>query len=1390
MYIKKFHVGEFGPLENVSAENLPRTMAVFLGENEAGKSSSMEFIRTMIAGIPDRRSPYHKAVKNYRGGELFLDDERYGEMVLERNFLGGGQSYVLRDAAGNRLDPEIFRTLADNVSQNIYRLIFGFNLSELQNFSAFQDMNVLENILGASYGLGLMTPKAALQGIRSEMAGLYRSNGKESVLGNLFLQWREEKERFEKTARRIEEFDELQSRLHSAQSSYDELRQEKQRIKEQEEELHTLIALFGQWKKWADLQKEFARMQVLSGDLFEHSADNAEILFTKILEQRRFRLEYAESLQALLREYEARLKKIVVKNALLSQYEEIKELGPQYLEAQRLLAEIPVKTVQAEQNLYAYGQYCKKFLDKWNAFNTSFKVHSYDDPALVLEHFLPVLEDGAFLEDLETFSGRMREAKAHVQNAKTALEYAKRDVDKAEQKYQAVLQEKQQARDTAKSSLLPESEVRLEQELQKWQNLLKETLEKENKALDVSAVQCAEFLTQAQGLGFKTVQSMRIKKENIQEFLDLYMQLAKIIRQMHKEQDSVLSLYDAYCQKEKEAAENEEARKERLREVSADNEELLLRLTPLGNEAGALLGKLEKYLAESRKENKDGVPVWAKIPAVLCFVSGLVMLLLRLGSDNHLIQTFLGTLNIPYLLPFVLMAAGVLQGAFVWYLGKNDKKEEAVPDEMTVLVQKLERALDSQESLLQNFYPEQAKPRNSDENSGEDSGGLLEFGRTLERKIEETGLSALEQTAEKAKERLELYRHYAAKFEAKKEIPEDGGAERDADAERLKREMDGLADKIREFFGQLKHVGDMKQVPQILKNIARLDALVEEINNMSLLVRDCHGVYAEFAKTAQTDFPELYPLLESAKNEEYLNLIQEYRQKVRDEQFKNIEERHGAIFADSLASLEESREHCADVVRTMEDRQKVLEGIYAEFAVFLEEKGFLFEDAKKDFCKSFAAEEQEQDLLSGMFLKVKQCVETLYNLQNMRLEQEKNQEELARMREALKAFTEPLRTIMMRADFSPKETIRTENDYLAVYRDLLASAEQEQALFLQKETLRKEYEKAGERLEKAQAEVREVEKNLQQFYKIAGVESEEQLRGLFGRIKESEKLVQQAVVIEESLREQPLPKYAEKSKKPLMRRYGESEGRKALPELFAYFDENAKSRWEKALLDLQEENEGLERVEKHIQELRGKAEAESSFVYEESLSNEPGYKMKKTEEKIKNCYNKWLELAFAKEILERAKIRYEKNHQPLIVRIASDFFSQITDGAWQEIKVDLGDRSVNVVDAQGNFLNAEMLSQGTREQLYLSLRLAHIQHRSLTKRSLPLLMDDILVNFDEKRVKNTAEVFDLMVQDNYVKDNCQQILFFTCHERTARILQETVRDTRIFRVRDKKIYAE
>ena len=552
--------------------------------------------------------------------------------------------------------------------------------------------------------------------------------------------------------------------------------------------------------------------------------------------------------------------------------------------------------------------------------------------------------------------------------------------------------------------------------------------------------------------------------------------------------------------------------------------------------------------------------------------------------------------------------------------------------------------------------------------------------------------------------------------------------------------------------------------------IARLDLIIEDINGMSVNVRGCHDVYAQFMQWAEAKIPPLFEKLSSLTSDEYLPNLMNYRQTVRDEQFKHIQEIHGAIFAESLASLEESNEHYAQVEKSLTERKTALEKIYHALADFLQKNGLLFEESHADFVKSLCSEEQEQDIFTGTFAAVKQCLELVYHLHTLYAEQEERKAQLTAQYDALKEFIEPLRTILMRTDFTPKKTIADESDYIQIYQDLVAEMEEEYALFQEKENLLKEYEEAKNNHNKAQQEVLEVENTLQELYASANVENENDLRALFAKTKESERYTQQAVIIEESLAEEALPRFLSKSRNPMQREYRELPNQQPLPEIFAYFDENAKTRFEKELQDLQEENAGLDRIEKHIQTLKGQVEAESSFVYEESLSNEAGYRMKKTEAEIKENYNKWLEFAFAKEILERAKKQYEQNSQPQIVQIASAFFNKITDNAWQGIKVNLEDRSVNVLDESGALLPAEMLSQGAKEQLYLSLRLAHIKNRSLTKRPLPILMDDILVNFDERRMRNTAEVLRLMVQENLGLQSSQQILYYTCHEHTAQIL--------------------
>lgn len=1396
MYIKNFYIEEFGPLENIKIENLPQTMAIFLGDNEAGKSSSMEFIRSMLTGIPNRRDIFSQSLKKYKGGTLLLEDEKYGEMLVERNFSArSNRNLKIFDSDGKKIKNSTFYDAIDNISQDVYRLIFGFNLTELQNFSALQDTNIFENILGASYGLGLISPENAMQKIQEQMDKLYKARSKNSVLQSLFSKWKEEKALFEKTNQRIEKFDDLQQRLESATLSYEELKQEKINIKAHEEELRTFITLWGQWKRWANLQQEFVKMKALTGDVFEQQSENAEILFTKILEQRRIKQEILASLKSSQQKIELRLKSFDnIRTGLISQYLPLKNLHPKFLEASKIVSEIPTQKVQIEQSFQALTKQNKKVLDAWFAFNPSPLVQDFANPEQILTHFRPVLEDSLFLNDLEEFVNQIRNTKAQIQNAKTALEYAKRDTEKAQLKYQAVLQEKPDTnKNFNENTPLDKEKIAFEQELQNWQNRLQETQEKENSYLNISTAKCTEFLNQAKALGFASLQDVDINKDNAKEFLNNYMQLALIVRDIHSKEEDILSKVKR-CEEIKANLKSQEQNYQEVisktRQANEEDRKRIEKIYAIEKATSNIIQQLEKIDLNKETAPALEMPKWAAIPAILCIVSAVVLFFLRMGSDSAEVDTIFGTLNIPYSLAVILFLSGIGQWAFLWYIKKKNTqnppaRENSTNEQIELLVHDLQELQGIQEKLLQNFYPEQAieKPQ---ENKPEKDLDLMHFSKELSLKIDEPNHFWLSQVIEKAKEKASLYSHYAKKFDFDTQMTNEQAPSSLTD---LQTQAEELETQIQDIFKPARcSIESIAEVPGFMKKIARLNLIVQDINTISGNIRECHDLYTQFMQWLEEKNPSLHEKLSSLSSDDYLQHLIDYRHSIRQEQFIHIQEEHGAIFAESLASLEESTEHYAQVKKSLTERKTALENVYHALADFLQKNGLLFEENNVEFVNTLSSEEHEQSLLTGTFAKVKQFIELLYRLHAQNAEQEERKAQLNAQYEILKEFIEPLRAILMRTDFTPKNSIYDESDYIQIYKDLTEEMEEEYTLFQQKEDLTKVYEQAKENYAIANQEVEVVEKTLQELYASANVKNEDELRDLLAKIKESERYTQQSISIEESLGEEALPLFLAKSPSPVKREYKELPNQKPLPEIFAYFDENAKTRFENKLQELQEEDAGLDRIEKHIQTLKGQVEAESSIVYEESLSNEAGYRMKKTEQEIKENYNQWVEFAFAKEVLERAKKQYEDNSQPQIVQIAFTFFNKITDNVWNGIKVNLDDRSVNVLDKDGNLLQAELLSQGAKEQLYLSLRLAHIKNRSLTKRPLPILMDDILVNFDQHRMRNTAEVLNLMVQENLSTHNNQQILYYTCHERTAQVLQEIVPDAKIYHVQNKKIY--
>ncbi len=66
------------------------------------------------------------------------------------------------------------------------------------------------------------------------------------------------------------------------------------------------------------------------------------------------------------------------------------------------------------------------------------------------------------------------------------------------------------------------------------------------------------------------------------------------------------------------------------------------------------------------------------------------------------------------------------------------------------------------------------------------------------------------------------------------------------------------------------------------------------------------------------------------------------------------------------------------------------------------------------------------------------------------------------------------------------------------------------------------------------------------------------------------------------------------------------------------------------------------------------------------------------------------------------------------------------------------------------------MSSGTRDQLYLALRLATLEYRLESHEPMPFIVDDILINFDDQRSRATLQALAKLAARN-------QVILFTHH---------------------------
>lgn len=148
------------------------------------------------------------------------------------------------------------------------------------------------------------------------------------------------------------------------------------------------------------------------------------------------------------------------------------------------------------------------------------------------------------------------------------------------------------------------------------------------------------------------------------------------------------------------------------------------------------------------------------------------------------------------------------------------------------------------------------------------------------------------------------------------------------------------------------------------------------------------------------------------------------------------------------------------------------------------------------------------------------------------------------------------------------------------------------------------------------------------------------------------------------------------------------------------------------------------------------------------------------------AWHTWLSASLAEEAIHDVAAQFEQANQPEMLAAAIPFMQKLTLGKYHHLWTPLGRKQLFVDDNKNESFPAERLSGGTREQLFLSIRLAMVKAFARNNVELPMVLDDVTVNFDQERSDAAVETLLEFTRDG------QQLLVFTSHLHYAQLFEK------------------
>jgi uncharacterized protein YhaN len=327
------------------------------------------------------------------------------------------------------------------------------------------------------------------------------------------------------------------------------------------------------------------------------------------------------------------------------------------------------------------------------------------------------------------------------------------------------------------------------------------------------------------------------------------------------------------------------------------------------------------------------------------------------------------------------------------------------------------------------------------------------------------------------------------------------------------------------------------------------------------------------------------------------------------------------------------------------------------------------------------------------------------------------------------------------------------------HSDLMASApdvavstltrrlEAAQEVATEQRTTAREVERHRDLVEDAETRVRDAEKRIEAVIASVALASEHDLREAVSRSGRHEMASSMIAEAEQAIREAT----------GLM-----------LEDVEAETDEFVGVQVDVEIDEISQELEVLDAKLAHNGELVGELQTKRCLIDGSAGAADAMGRAQGSLARVASSAEEYVDVVLARRLLEEQIAAFRDEHQGPMLARARTIFRDLTLGAFEGLDTDTDDKGIPYLLARtpkGRLLDVSALSTGTRDQLYLALRLAALEHVLDQRGPMPIVLDDLFVHFDDDRTAAGLRVLAEL-------SSRTQVLLFSHHEAVARSAAE------------------